>query len=260
MVLITRTFVIALLIVCTKVSSQTADINTNETTLNELVINVVAPELKPLVYNADKVAVGLLIDTLNKVSEYSSLKFNVTVMPWGRAMLEVKNGHADAIMPTLYTNERAQSLVFPPQQFVNFYGSVLIKKVDNNFEFDSFDTMTSKKSVAKVRSVLLGEEFEKAKKEGLFTIAEVSRLEDAFNMLLLDRVDLVVTDGFAAYTSIKEMGIEDNMSVMSISSLEEPSFIAFSPQFAKKHDVIQIMSIIDQFNNPDRYKKILSSH
>ncbi|MDO6446799.1 transporter substrate-binding domain-containing protein [Colwellia sp. 1_MG-2023] len=227
---------------------------------DEIIINIVAPELKPLIYNnVDKKAEGLLIDTLNEVSAQTSLKFNVTIMPWGRAMLEVKSGNADAIMPALYTEERAKYLVYPQQQLINFYGSVFIKNSHDKFEFTSFEEMKNKKTVAKVRAVLLGVQFDEAKNKGLIEIAEVTRLDDALNMLLLKRVDLVGTDGFAAYTSIQEMGIEDKIAVMSISTLEEPSFIAFSQSFSNKHDVNKIMLMINQFNNPNRYKEILPS-
>lgn len=251
-------FLCALL--CTKAYSQNSETISLDASVDEIVINLVAPELKPLVYSNDKkVAEGLLIDALNEVSEQTPLKFNVIIMPWGRAMLEVKSGNADAIMPALYTEQRSKFLVYPEQQLVNFYGSVFIKNIDDKFEFSGFDAMKSKKSVAKVRAVLLGEQFDKAKNKGLLEVAEVNRLNDAFNMLLLDRVDMVVTDGFAAYSSIKEMDIEDRITVMPISTEEEPSFMAFSQRFSNIHDVNTIMFMVNQFNQPNSYKKILPS-
>ena len=241
--------------ICPSVYSQTAESNT------EITINIVAPELKPLIYNnVDRKAEGLLVDTLNQVSKNSSLNLNVTVLPWGRAMLEVKSGNSDAIMPALYTEERAKSLVFPKQKLISFYGSVLIKNIDDDFEFESFDVITKKKSIAKVRAVLLGENFDQAILKEKVNIAEVTKLEDALNMLLLKRVNLVAADSLAAYSSIKAMGIEDKVVIMPISNIAEPSFMAFSPQFSSKHDVNKVMSIINKFNNPDRYIKILPSH
>ena len=256
MIRIQTALLFALTLACHHVYSQTV-----ETLTDELWINIVAPELKPLIYNnVDRKAEGLLVDTLKNVSKNSSLKINVTVLPWGRAILEVMNGKADAIMPALYTEERAQSLVFPDHQLINFYGSVLIKNIDDDFKFEGFEAITAKKTIAKVRAVLLGEHFDEAKDKGILNIAEVTKLEDALNMLLLKRVDLVVADGFAAYTSIKALGIEDKISIMPISTIAEPSFLAFSSQFSSKHDVNKIMSIINQFNNPDQYKQILPTH
>jgi polar amino acid transport system substrate-binding protein len=243
----------SVILACHNVNSQTIAPITDE-----LSINIVAPELKPFIYNnVNKKAEGLLVETLTNVSKNSSLNINVTVLPWGRAMLEVMSGNADAIMPALYTEERAKSLVFPESQLINFYGSVLIKNIDDDFEFEDFEAIKQKKSVAKVRAVLLGEHFDKAKDNGALNIVEVTKLEDALNMLLVKRVDLVVADGFAAYTSIKGMGIEGKISVMSISSIAEPSFLAFSSQFSRKHDVNKVMSIINKFNNPEQYKQIL---
>ena len=245
---------LSVIFICPTVNSQAIEpIN------NELVINIVAPELKPLIYNnVNKQAEGLLVDTLNKVSENSSLNFKVTVLPWGRAMLEVMSGNVDAIMPALYTKERARTLVFPEQQLVNFNGSVLIKRISDSYQFTSFDEIKTTKSIAKVRSVLLGEHFDSAKNKSNIKIVEVTKLSDALNMLLLERVDLVVADAYAAYAEIVNMEIKEQTSIMLISNITEPSYLAFSSQFALLHDVNEIMLLINQYNNPDSYQDILN--
>lgn len=252
-----RVFIVILLsviFICPFVNSQTIEpIN------NEIVINIVAPELKPLVYNnVNKKAEGLLIETLSHVSKNSSLNIKVTVLPWGRAMLEVMSGNSDAIMPALYTEERAKSLVFPKQQLVHFNGSVLIKRISDDYQFTSFDDIKATKSIAKVRSVLMGEPFESAKNKSNIKIVEVTKLSDALNMLLLERVDLVVADAYAAYSEIVNMKIKEQTSIMLISQITEPSYIAFSTKFSHLHDVNEIMLIINQYNNPNSYKNILS--
>lgn len=253
MLKVTIVLLLSVIFICPSVYSQTAESN------NEITINIVAPELKPLIYNnVDRKAEGLLVDTLNQVSKNSPLNLNVTVLPWGRAMLEVKSGNSDAIMPALYTEERAKSLVFPKQQLVNFNGSVLIKRISDEYQFTSFDEIKTTKSIAKVRAVMMGEPFETAKKKSNVKIVEVSKLTDALNMLLLERVDLVVADAYAAYSEIVNLNIKDKTAIMLISKVTEPSYLAFSSEFSLLHDVNEIMSIINQYNNPDSYQDILS--
>jgi polar amino acid transport system substrate-binding protein len=232
----------------------------DSTAVNEIQINIVAPELKPLIYrNSEDKSSGLIIDMLNQVNEDSILNVKVTILPWARAMKQVMIGQADGIMPALYTKERSQVLAFPRKPLVNFNGSVLIKRKSDNFEFTGFDDIKSKKSVAKVRAVLLGKPFERAKSKNIVNVVEVTKLEDALNMLLLDRVDLVISDAYAAASAIKSMKIENKATIMEISKTTEPSYLAFSLKFSQKHDINEIMSIINQHNNPNSYQGVLNN-
>lgn len=228
------------------------------TAVNEIPISIVAPELKPLIYrDYNGKNNGLIIDMLNKVNEDSTLNIKVTILPWARAMKQVMTGQADAIMPALYTKERSKSLTFPSEPLINFNGSVLIKRKDDDFVFTGFDDIKSKKSVAKVRAVLLGKPFERARNQNIVNVVEVTKLEDALNMLLLQRVDLVISDAYAATSVIKNMKIENKASIMEISKTAEPSYLAFSLSFSEKHDINEIMSIINQRNNPNSYQGLL---
>ena len=168
---------------------------------NQLTINIVAPELKPLIYRGEKgQSQGVMIDVLNEVSNKTILNIHVTVLPWARAMIQVLNGQVDAIMPAFYTKSRLEKLDFPEKALINFNGSVLIKRSNDKFEFTSFDDIQGIKAIAKVRAVLMREPFESAKNKSNLKIVEVRKLEDALNMLLLDRVDLVIADAHAAYS------------------------------------------------------------
>ncbi|MEW6990949.1 substrate-binding periplasmic protein [Colwelliaceae bacterium 6441] len=221
-------------------------------------INIVAPELKPLIYRSENGSVeGLIIDEIEQVNKNSHLNINVVLLPWARAMQRVIHGQADAIMPALYTEERAKLLKYPKSPIINFNGSVLIKRVKDDFNFTNFEAIKHKKSVAKVRAVLMGEAFEEAINKKILDIVEVTRIEDAVNMLLIERVDLAVADAFAAYAVIENMKIANQVVIMPISKDAEPSFVAFSRDFAEKYDINDIMTLINQYNNPSSYHKII---
>jgi hypothetical protein len=55
------------------------------------------------------------------------------------------------------------------------------------------------------------------------------------------------------------MSVENKTSVLNISKIVEPSYLAFSKKFLEKHDINKIMSIINQYNKPDSYQEILGN-
>lgn len=216
-------------------------------------IDVVAPEIKPLIYVDEKGDnAGLIIDSIEQINTQSKLKIHLRILPWARAMKQVLNKQADAILPALYTEERAKQLSFPSSPFINFSPPVLLKRSSDDFIFEGFDALSSKKSIAKVRAVLLGKSFNEALNKHLIDIVEVSRLEDAIQMLKLKRVDFVIADSFVHYT-LESMGSSDDISILKISNDIEPSFISFSKAFSNSNDINEIMAIINRYNNPDTY-------
>lgn len=119
-------------------------------------------ELPPFVIvNENKQLEGLFIDALNKVQRNTNIKINIFVMPWGRAISEVKKGAIDAIMPTLWSKERSEYLVYPALPFYTFKQSVLIKRKDDDFEYTNLRNIDPQKLIGKTRSVLVDEEFDK---------------------------------------------------------------------------------------------------
>ncbi len=83
-------------------------------------INIVAPISAPFVFkNEQGEAQGFLVELLSLVKQKTGINTHVSIMPWSRAMLEVKSGHMDALMPTIYTDERAQFLIYQNSLFLN---------------------------------------------------------------------------------------------------------------------------------------------
>lgn len=165
-------------------------------------------DLPPYVtLNNDKQAEGLFIDMLNKVQQKSSIKITIFVMPWGRAINEVKKGTVDAIMPALWSKERAEFLVYPTLPFYNFSQSVLIKRIEDDFDFTNLQAISPQKVIGKVRSVMVDEEFDNLVKHGKLSIYETNKLDQILLMLDQKKVDLVASDGDLALNAIKQLGL-----------------------------------------------------
>jgi ABC-type amino acid transport substrate-binding protein len=105
-------------------------------------------ELPPYVtLNKNKKIEGLFIDILNEVQQRTAIKIEIFVMPWGRAIAEVKKGNIDAIMPALWSKERANYLAYPSIPFYTFSQSVIIKRVEDDFEFSTLSNISPQKVI-----------------------------------------------------------------------------------------------------------------
>lgn len=202
-------------------------------------------ELPPYVtLDENREIAGLFIDMLNKVQERTALKINIFIMPWGRAINEVKKGNIDAIMPALWSKERAEYLAYPTLPFYNFSQSVLIKRVEDNFKFTNLRDIDPQKVIGKIRSVMVDNEFDKLVSQGKLSIYETNQLDQALLMLAQKKVDFVASDGDIALSTIKQLELNQRFILFPMHEKAPPSFIAFSRQFADKHDINKIMSLI----------------
>jgi ABC-type amino acid transport substrate-binding protein len=204
-------------------------------------------ELPPYVYVAEnKQAEGLFIDMLNEVQTQTGIKINVFIMPWGRAINEVRKGSIDAIMPTLWSKERAEFLVYPELPFYRFSASVIIKRLEDDFIFTQLSQISPQKIIGKTRLVLVDNEFDRLVKQGKLSVYETTKLDEALLMLAQHKVDLVASDGDIALTTIKRLELEQRFHLFAMHQNTSPSYIAFSRQFAKKYDVNYIMTLISE--------------
>lgn len=209
--------------------------------------SVATPEIPPYVsLGENKQIEGLLIDMLNKVQANTGIEIEIFVMPWGRAINEVKKGSIDAILPTLWTKERTEYLVYPAQPFFAFRESVIVKRVEDDFEFTSLTGIGSNKIIGKMRSTLVDDEFDHLQKQSKLTVYETNKLEQALLMLTQGKLDLVAADGQVATSTIKRLGLDGRFVLFPMQQDITPSYIAFSMNFAGKHDINKIMSVMTQ--------------
>ncbi|TWX55657.1 transporter substrate-binding domain-containing protein [Colwellia hornerae] len=219
-----------------------------------ITLTIAAPEIRPFIYSNEKGEnKGLLIETINKLNASEKFKISVTIMPWARALKAVEQGKFDALMPTVYTPERSVLLSFPSKPLINFYGSGIFKRADDNFVYQSIPLIDKSKILVKVRSTKVDSHSEKAFSDALITFVAATRLEDAFNMLIYGHVDLLVADSAIAKTTINNMAINGQVDGFLLSDKIDSSFLAFSKQYSMSHDINAIMEEINVINDPDSY-------
>lgn len=225
-----------------------------------LKFSIAAPSSKPFSYK-DKAgkSQGFLVDFFSLVERETGIETSITVMPWPRGLNAVKYGKFDALMPTFYRKDRGEYLTFPVESLIDL-SSVLLKRSDNDIEISNIADIGNTKFIAKKRAMSIGNEFDEAEKASLINVVEVKTLEQAIQMLMHLRVDLVASHKFVSLFVLKNLKLIDKVDVIKISNNETPSYLAFSKSFSKKHDVNKIMKSINQVKGLPEYQALVDKY
>jgi polar amino acid transport system substrate-binding protein len=221
------------------------------------VVTIAAPVSAPFVYkNKEGKAEGFLVAFFTLVEQKLGLKTSISIMPWARAMHEVKIGRINALMPTLYTDERAQYLTYPNLPLMEFQ-TVLLKRTQDEIVVDNITTLGAEKVIVKIRAMSMGKAFDDAEKSGKIKVIEVLNFDDAIQMLVQSRADLVACIYNISHSSIKRLNLQDKVEILKFSNEKTLSYLSFSNEFNMKNNVNELMEKINKVKTTPEYQALV---
>ncbi len=220
-------------------------------------INIAAPSSAPFVFKDEKGnAQGFLVDLLALVEQESGIKINIAVMPWPRGVHEVKVGHKDALMPTIYTDDRAQYLIYPKMPLIEF-NTVLLKRTQDKLVVDDITQLGTEKVIVKIRGMSMGKVFDDAEKAKVIKVIEVRDFDHAIQMLATSRADLVACVDYIANFSLKRLNLLDKITTLNYSNKKVPAYLTFSKAYAEKYDINFLLAKIDNVKISPEYQALV---
>jgi len=171
-------------------------------------------------------------------------------------MHEVKVNNIDALMPTIYTKERSQHLIFPKLPILSFT-TVLLKRAEDNILVEDITKLGTEKVIVKIRDMSMGKTFDDAEKNAQINVIEVRGFDNAIRMLAQSRADLVACVDYIANSSLKRLNLRGKVDLVYFSDETTLAFFAFSPNIAAKHDVNLIMDKINSVTDTPEYKALV---
>ncbi len=212
---------------------------------HQLTISIATPEIKPYAYlTKSGENKGSFIHYLDKVGAAENINFKISIMPWARAIEEVKKGRINALLPTMYKKNRERFLVYPQLPFGYFDRDVLLKRKDDPFDIGHPDQGKMNRVLAKVRSMEVNPNFEVLASSPNITTFQARDVASALRMLEQKRIDLFITDQHIAFNTIDSLEIGDNLSAITLPGAGAPIYLAFSKAFAQTNDVDKLMTRI----------------
>lgn len=203
-------------------------------------IKVAAPNLMPFVYEYNNEIKGSLIECLEQYS--GEFIFDVTIMPWARAIHEVKMSRFDALMPTLKNEDRQAFLSYPNKQILNLKEDIIVSL--NNTPELNFNSRQNF-IIGKLRSSPISPELNAKLDDANITLYEVIDYPTLLKMLSLNKLNYFVADEEIITFISQEQNMYDHIKFQRISNSIRNSYLAFSKAFSNQFDVNAIMNNLD---------------
>ncbi|WP_100751676.1 transporter substrate-binding domain-containing protein [Vibrio salilacus] len=173
----------------------------------------------------DKANPGVSVEILTEALKSQGHQLDFKIMPWARALNEVKEGRVDVLVATWYTTERTSFLSYSDPYLEN--SLKFIKRAGDSFEYNGMDSLNGK-TVGIVRDYGYGDMFLGASN---FNKPEANDLVGNAKKLLAKRIDLTLEDELVAKSTLSGAGMnlsdfEFTDNALSVNSLHITSGLA----------------------------------
>jgi polar amino acid transport system substrate-binding protein len=173
-------------------------------------------------------------------------------VPWKRGEMMLQKGEIDVLAGNYWTEERAKKWLLSDSITSESVNIFTLR--DKQFTFNSLADLVKKRGVIPL-GINLGIDFDLARKN--LNISEVRTHEQMYRMLLLDRVDYLVSPQYAAQQHLKKAAnqqitmlanpVNSYQVHLSISSVSECAYLLdeFNRIIGEKHDDGSIKRIVE---------------
>lgn len=223
-------------------------------------LTIVGPPLPPyIILNDDGHVSGVVVDITRKALEAQGFKVNFRITNWPRAYEEASTGKADAIIPTMYSAERAELFHYPDTPVV-IMRSVLVAAKDSGVIYDGTIASLIDYKLARIAKARVAPAFDEALAQGVLNVDSRSSAELLILGVINHRLDAAAMPELVALNAAANRGVIDHIKIVSPALQEVQSFIAF-PKTRMSEDMVKSVSdILRGYYQDGTYDAVKSSY
>ncbi len=199
----------------------------------------------PKIYKENGYPKGILVDIAEYIDMHmKNYSFNIKLYPWARAYNMAVNAEG-GIIGLSKTEERLK--IFDYSDVIYFDEVIIVVMKGSEFNFEDIADLKGK-TIGIGRGGSFGDEYEEAKKEGLFNVEQDDGPVIRLKMLLDNRIDcaLISPGKYAFYETLRKdkhlMEMKDEFIILSKPFKRDPNYLGF-PKKMKMQD------FLNEFNN-----------
>ena len=231
--------------------SLSAELISSELSSSEL--NIVTLQYPPYAYKENGQVKGIAVEIVTEAFKRLNLPITITVLPWARALHQIKNGDADAIFTLFKKPEREVFADYSNEILVPQIVSLYVNK-HSTIEFTGDLKQLKAYSFGLVRKVSYGQIFDRALKNNILpNVVRSNDAQQSFKMLFSNRIDIVAINKYGALDILQHSNKLNDIKELKPDLQNIPSYIAFS----KKRN---LSTIRDKFDDTLRQMKIDGSY
>jgi polar amino acid transport system substrate-binding protein len=204
---------------------------------------------------------GYMIEVTQHIFQKKGIQTEYKIMPWARAIIETEKGYVNAVVGA-FRNE-APGFIYPKEE-LGLISNAFFSTNDSNWLY--LDTG----SLSSIRlGVIKGYDYGKSLSQYIQVNTNSNRLvvltgkndvlSRAVNMLLANRIDVLVESDIVFWYRVNQLGLSKQMKYVGQASEPMKAYIAFSPNNRNSIDYAQILSdgILEMRSNGDLERILL---
>ena len=185
---------------------------------------------------------GLTPHIVTQAFALEGVKVEWLFVPWARAMHLAQNTHADASCCWAKNQQRQGNFLYSVP--IQSRSSVLFHLKSNKFNWQTIDDFEGI-TIGGVTGYTYGKTLDRAEKAGKFTIYRIKTEKQGFNMLLLNRISLFVSDKKIGYSMLSDFFQKDKVELITHHPKAIQTFhnhLIISKKHAKNKKLIELFN------------------
>lgn len=190
-------------------------------------LRIVGLDLPPLIMQGPAGSTGIIVDIVQQALAGLGLEAHVDILPWARALQEMRAGTADGLIPSFRTPEREQWLDFPDQPVyrspMSFFG-----RVQRDFPWNGRLDSVRQLRFVKLKDGLFSEAFDEAVRQGQLRCEEAITFGAAMRMVDAGRADLACAPLLPGLQVLAQQGLSERLQPLNPPVDHKEGFLALA--------------------------------
>ena len=217
----------------------------------------------PKIYQENSMPKGILVDIAEYIDTHmKDHSLDIHLYPWARAYNMAVNAEG-GIIGLSKTEERLK--IFDYSDVIYYDEVIIVVLKGNEFNFESIKDLTGK-TIGIGRGGTFGDEYELAKKEGLFNVEQDDGPVIRLKMLLDKHIDcaLISPGKYALYETLKKdkylMEMRGEFVVLPIPFKRDPNYLGFSKEMKMQNFLKEFNEILKQGHESGDIQKLIDNY
>ena len=193
---------------------------------NPIVID--SPESHPYAYREDGHMAGLFHDLVTEAFKRAGHPVEIRLIPWARAMEEVRQGRADGMFVVYKTPERERDFAFPDEALTDLRERIFVRR-SARFEYvEDFSNFDGRR-VGMLNYTVHGAKLSQALEERrIVSLVSASSYESLVAMLASNRLDIAVGVDDAIIDAVLSQKVADKIREIEPAIDTIPAYLVFA--------------------------------
>lgn len=202
-------------------------------------LRIVGLDLAPLIMTGPNGPCGVIVDIVQQVLAGLGLQAHVDILPWARALQEMRAGTADGLIPAFRTPDREQWLDFPDQPVyrspMSFFG-----RAQRDFAWDGRLDSVRRLRFVKLKDGLFADAFDEAVRQGRLRCEEASTFGAVMRMVDAGRADLACAPLLPGLQVLAQQGLSERLQPLNPPVDHKEGFLAL----ARKPELVGLARLL----------------